>query len=68
MDLPQTLKATAIVATGLMTFAFFLGAGNIIFPPFLGHMVGTELIIAMLGFLLAGVGLPLLGDCLCPCR
>ncbi len=63
--LPQTLKATDIMATGLMTFALFLGAGNIIFPPFLGHMAGTELIIAMLGFLLTGVGLPLLGVIAC---
>ncbi len=63
--LSQTLKATDILATGLMTFALFLGAGNIIFPPFLGHMAGTELMIAMLGFLLTGVGLPLLGVLAC---
>lgn len=61
----QTLKATDIMATGLMTFALFLGAGNIIFPPFLGHMAGTELVVAMLGFLLTGVGLPLLGVIAC---
>ncbi|MFK0573242.1 branched-chain amino acid transport system II carrier protein [Endozoicomonas sp.] len=63
--MPQTLKATDILATGLMTFALFLGAGNIIFPPFLGHMAGTELMTAMLGFLLTGVGLPLLGVIAC---
>ena len=48
-----------------MTFALFLGAGNIIFPPYLGYSAGTELIIAMLGFLLTGVGLPLLGVIAC---
>lgn len=63
--MPQTLKTTDILATGLMTFALFLGAGNIIFPPFLGHMAGTELITAMLGFLLTGVGLPLMGVIAC---
>ena len=63
--LSQTLKTTDIMATGLMTFALFLGAGNIIFPPFLGHMAGAELIPAILGFLLTGVGLPLLGVLAC---
>jgi branched-chain amino acid:cation transporter, LIVCS family len=42
-----------------MLFALFLGAGNIIFPPLLGQMAGDELFIAMLGFLITGVGLPL---------
>lgn len=53
------------MAIGLMTFALFLGAGNIIFPPYLGYTAGTELIAAMLGFLLTGVGLPLLGVVAC---
>lgn len=61
----QALKTTDILATGLMTFALFLGAGNIIFPPMLGHMAGTELVMAMAGFLLTGVGLPLLGVVAC---
>lgn len=45
---------------GLMLFALFLGAGNIIFPPLLGQMAGENLFIAMIGFLITGVGLPLL--------
>ena len=45
---------------GLMLFALFLGAGNIIFPPALGQMAGENLFIAMLGFLITAVGLPLL--------
>lgn len=36
----------------------FLGAGNIIFPPFLGLEAGTQYLPAMLGFLLTAVGLP----------
>ena len=43
-----------------MTFAMFLGAGNIIFPPFLGLEAGTQFFPAMLGFLLTAVGLPAL--------
>lgn len=45
---------------GLMLFALFLGAGNIIFPPALGQLAGENLIVAMVGFLITGVGLPLL--------
>ncbi|ODA32479.1 branched-chain amino acid transport system II carrier protein [Veronia pacifica] len=44
-----------------MTFAFFLGAGNIIFPPQAGLMAGEHTLTAMLGFLLTAVGLPLIG-------
>lgn len=43
-----------------MLFALFLGAGNIIFPPHLGQMAGDNLFIAMVGFLITGVGLPLI--------
>lgn len=42
-----------------MTFAFYLGAGNIIFPPLAGFLAGEHLIAAMVGFLLTAVGLPL---------
>ncbi|MBS4179400.1 branched-chain amino acid transport system II carrier protein [Bacillus sp. FJAT-49731] len=43
-----------------MLFALFLGAGNIIFPPKLGQMAGDNFAISMIGFLITGVGLPLL--------
>ena len=49
-----------ILALGFMTFALFLGAGNIIFPPMVGLSAGDQLWPAALGFLLTGVGLPLL--------
>lgn len=44
---------------GLMLFALFLGAGNIIFPPALGQLAGENLMVSMIGFLITGVGLPL---------
>ena len=56
-----TLKTRDIVALGFMTFALFLGAGNIIFPPGVGLAAGQFQWSAALGFLLTGVGLPLLG-------
>ncbi|MHC2991649.1 branched-chain amino acid transporter [Pontibacter sp. HJ8] len=46
---------------GLMLFAIFFGAGNLIFPLSLGQAAGTELVPAIVGFLMTGVGLPLLG-------
>lgn len=48
-------------AVGLMLFALFFGAGNLIFPAFLGQQAGENWFSAMLGFLLTGAGLPLLG-------
>lgn len=49
------------LAVGFMLFALFLGAGNIIFPPLLGQLAGENIVPAMIGFLITGVGLPLLG-------
>ena len=49
------------LAVGFMLFALFLGAGNIIFPPELGQNAGTEFLPSIIGFLITGVGLPLLG-------
>lgn len=44
-----------------MLFALFFGAGNLIFPAQLGQFAGTNIIPAIGGFLITGVGLPLLG-------
>ncbi|MED4202418.1 branched-chain amino acid transport system II carrier protein [Neobacillus mesonae] len=45
---------------GLMLFSMFFGAGNLIFPPFLGMGAGTSFWPAIIGFIITGVGLPLL--------
>ncbi|MFC5559793.1 branched-chain amino acid transport system II carrier protein [Ureibacillus thermophilus] len=49
------------LAVGFLLFALFLGAGNIIFPPLLGQQAGENFIPAIIGFLITGVGLPLMG-------
>ncbi|MGK7378734.1 branched-chain amino acid transport system II carrier protein [Planococcus sp. 1R117A] len=59
MDTKLSFKAYAIV--GMMLFALFFGAGNLIFPAQLGQYAGSEVWIAIAGFLTTGVGLPLLG-------
>lgn len=50
-----------IIILGFMLFALFFGAGNLIFPPILGQLAGKNVWIANAGFLVTGVGLPLLG-------
>ncbi|TYR82143.1 branched-chain amino acid transport system II carrier protein [Priestia megaterium] len=56
-----TLTQKEMIAIGLMLFALFFGAGNMIFPPSLGQQAGTHTWSATFGFLITGVGLPLLG-------
>ena len=46
---------------GFMLFSLFFGAGNLIFPPFLGQNAGHQTIPAMMGFLMTSVILPVLG-------
>ena len=54
------LKPRDIVALGFMTFALFVGAGNIIFPPMVGLQAGEHVWTAAIGFLITAVGLPVL--------
>ena len=44
-----------------MLFGMFFGAGNLIFPVSMGQQAGSHVWITTLGFLITGVGLPLLG-------
>ena len=46
---------------GLTLFSMFFGAGNLIFPPYLGAMAGTKTPLAMLGFSITAIGFPILG-------
>lgn len=50
-----------VLILGFALFAMFFGAGNLIFPPSLGIAMGKDWFLAGIGFLLTGVGLPLLG-------
>jgi LIVCS family branched-chain amino acid:cation transporter len=46
---------------GMALFAMFFGAGNLIFPPYMGFLSGSVWSIALLGFLITGIGMPLMG-------
>ncbi|MPQ31501.1 branched-chain amino acid transport system II carrier protein [Clostridium estertheticum] len=50
---------------GFALFAMFFGAGNLIFPPFLGKAAGSAYFTSITGFLITGVGLPLIGIIAC---
>lgn len=56
----KSLSGSHVFFVGLMLFSLFFGAGNLIFPPILGQQAGDSFAVAILGFILTGVGLPLL--------
>ncbi|WP_342526441.1 branched-chain amino acid transport system II carrier protein [Chryseomicrobium sp. FSL W7-1435] len=57
----ERLSFSNQLVIGVMLFALFFGAGNLIFPASLGQNAGTALFFAVLGFLITGIGLPFLG-------
>jgi LIVCS family branched-chain amino acid:cation transporter len=50
-----------VLVVGVALFAMFFGAGNLIFPPFMGLTAGSSWAAALAGFLITGIGMPLLG-------
>ncbi|HIV34661.1 MAG TPA: branched-chain amino acid transport system II carrier protein [Candidatus Blautia intestinigallinarum] len=53
-------KMRHIIAMGFTMFAAWFGAGNLIFPPYLGNMAGNQWFIGFIGFFIMDVGLALL--------
>lgn len=54
------MKKNNLLVSGLALFAMFFGAGNLIFPPYLGLMSGTSWPLALLGF----IGIEVVMSCL----
>ena len=50
-----------MLTISFMLFSLFFGAGNLIFPPFLGQNAGSGTPAAIIGFLTTAVLLPVLG-------
>lgn len=46
---------------GSLLFGLFFGAGNLIFPVQMGQQAGNHTFAATIGFLITGVGLPIVG-------
>lgn len=57
----ERLSFSNQLVIGIMLFALFFGAGNLIFPASLGQNAGTAVVFAIIGFLITGIGLPFLG-------
>lgn len=59
MQKQLNVKQRILVAGTL--FGMFFGAGNLIFPVHLGQLAGSNVIPAMIGFIITAVGIPILG-------
>ena len=57
----QSLSPRQSIFVGITLFSMFFGAGNLILPPLVGLQAGADGVPAMVGFLAAGIGLPVLG-------
>ena len=57
----QKLSFKEYIYVASMLFGMFFGAGNLIFRVYMGQVAGRNMWAAVLGFLITGVGLPLLG-------
>lgn len=57
----KVLSKKDLLLVSLMLFSLFFGAGNLIFPPFLGQAAGNATWITILGFFVTAVGFPVLG-------
>lgn len=54
----KSQRVRIIIATSLMLFSMFFGAGNLIFPPMLGVQSGHGFSPAIIGFLITGAAIP----------
>ena len=57
----QKLRGRNLLFVGFTLFSMFFGAGNLIFPPFLGAQAGVNTWFAFAGFAMSAIGLPVLG-------
>lgn len=57
----EKLSFHSSLLIGSLLFGLFFGAGNLIFPVHMGQSAGNNTLQATIGFLVTGVGLPLLG-------
>ena len=55
------LTKSQMLTVSFMLFSLFFGAGNLIFPPFLGQNAAEHTLSALMGFLVTAVVLPVLG-------
>lgn len=57
----EKLNFSELLTVSSLLFGLFFGAGNLIFPVHLGQMAGSNVWLAILGFVITGVTIPILG-------
>ena len=57
----QKLSRKSMLLVGFTLFSMFFGAGNLIFPPYLGAQAGSHAWLAFIGFAVSAIGLPVVG-------
>ena len=57
----KKLNISQLISISMMLFAIFFGAGNMIFPPAMGQLAGSNFPQALIGFILTDVGIAILG-------
>jgi len=57
----EKIRKKDVITCGFALFAIFFGAGNLIFPPYLGVMSGDRWYQSMIGFLLTDPVIPIVG-------
>ena len=57
----KSRSASDIIVVGFALFSMFFGAGNVIFPPFLGMEAGNQWLAGFSAYFIADIGLAMLG-------
>ena len=50
-----------VIVVGFALFSMFFGAGNVVFPPYLGMEAGPQWLAGFSAYFIADIGLALLG-------
>lgn len=51
----KAINSTQMMRLSFMLFSLFFGAGNLLFPPFMGQIAGDKMPVAIIGFLITTV-------------
>lgn len=57
----KKLNTKQLLSVSLTLFAIFFGAGNMLFPPAMGQLAGSNFAPALAGFILTDAGIAILG-------
>lgn len=57
----KSLSRSEFIQVSIMLFGLFFGAGNLIFPAYLGNLAGKNTMIALIAFSITAIVFPILG-------